>query len=109
MAYETAVKEDGKIHWDNLVDYMGDGSTAVYWLQLAEITGDQKYVTYAKELIDYILTFKKDLPDGTSYWRFFDIHDYFPELPASYICLLNIMKRRKMDRIWILPKQALNF
>ena len=122
VAYETAVKEDGKIHWDNLVDYMGDGSTAVYWLQLAEITGDQKYVTYAKELIDYILTFKKDLPDGTSYWRFFDIHDYFPELPAggffqispmeppvSYICLLNIMKRQKMDRIWILPKQALNF
>lgn len=85
VAYETAVKEDGKIHWDNLVDYMGDGSTAVYWLQLAEITGDQKYVTYAKELIDYILTFKKDLPDGTSYWRFFDIHDYFPELPAGGI------------------------
>ena len=56
VAYETAVKEDGKIHWDNLVDYMGDGSTAVYWLQLAEITGDQKYVTYAKELIVYLLT-----------------------------------------------------
>ena len=85
VAYETAVKEDGKIHWDNLVDYMGDGSTAVYWLQLAEITGDQKYITYAKELIDYILTFKKDLPDGRSYWRFFDIHDYFPELPAGGI------------------------
>lgn len=85
IAYEIAVKEDGKIHWDGLVDYMGDGSTAAYWIYLAGLTGDSKYLTYAKELLDYILTFKTDLPDGTSYWRFLDIHDYFPELPAGGI------------------------
>ena len=84
-AYESAAKEDGYLHWENLVDYMGDGSTAAYWIDLAKITGEKKYLEYAKELIDYILTFKTDLPDGTSYWKFFDIHKYFPELPEGGI------------------------
>ncbi len=85
IAYETAIREDGFLHWENLVDYMGDGSTAAYWIDLAKLTGDQKYLEYAKELIDYILTFKTELPDGTVYWKFFDIHKYFPELPEGGI------------------------
>lgn len=85
LAYETAVKEDGFLHWENLVDYMGDGSTAAYWIDLAKITGDKKYLEYAKELLDYILTFKTELPNGTVYWKFFDIHNYFPELPEGGI------------------------
>ena len=85
IAYETAIKEDGFLHWENLVDYMGDGSTAAYWIDLAKLTGEQKYLEYAKELIDYILTFKTELPDGTVYWKFFDIHKYFPELPEGGI------------------------
>lgn len=85
VAYKTAYKENGLIHWDSLVDYMGDGSTAAYWLYLAKLTGEQKYVEYAKQLLDYILTFKTDLPDGTAYWKFLDIHHYFPELPEGGI------------------------
>lgn len=85
VAYETAIKEDGFLHWENLVDYMGDGSTAAYWIDLANLTGDRKYLEYAKELIDYILTFKTELPDGTVYWKFFDIHKYFSELPEGGI------------------------
>ncbi len=84
-AYEKAVKGNGFLHWEGLVDYMGDGSTAAYWLYLSGITGDTKYISYAKQLLDYILTFQTDLPDGTSYWKFFDIHDYFPELPEGGI------------------------
>ena len=64
---------------------MGDGSTAAYWLYIAQLTDNPIYINYAKKLIDYILTFRTELPDGMVYWRFFDIHDYFPELPAGGI------------------------
>ena len=85
IVYKHAVRENGYIHWEGLVDYMGDGSVIAYWLYLARITGKQKYVDYAKEFLDYIITFKTDNGDGTTYWKFFDIHDYFPELPAGGI------------------------
>ena len=84
-AYENATRENGYIHWEGLVDYMGDGSTIAYWLYLYKITGKQKYIDYAKEFLDYIITFKTDNADGTTYWKFFDIHDYFAELPAGGI------------------------
>lgn len=84
-AYKSATCDDGKLHWENLIDYMGDGSIVAYWLYLSKLTGDNKYVGYAKQVLDYILTFKSDLPDGTSYWKFFDIHNYFPELPEGGI------------------------
>ena len=85
VAYEQAQKIPEGIHWGNLVDYMGDGSTAAYWLYIAQLTDNPIYINYAKKLIDYILTFRTELPDGMVYWRFFDIHDYFPELPAGGI------------------------
>lgn len=81
--YETAVKEENGIHWANLVDYMGDGSTAAYWVYLYKLTGDNKYLEYAKALLDYIITLKTDNEDGSIYWKFFDIHDYFNSLPAG--------------------------
>lgn len=83
--YNQAIKENGIIHWDGFVDYMGDGSAISYWLYLSKITGDKKYIGYAKQLLDYIITFKTDKEDGTAYWKFFDIHNYFPELPEGGI------------------------
>lgn len=85
VVYQQATKANGTFHWEGFVDYMGDGSTVSYWLYLARLTGNQKYVQYAKEFLDYIITLKTDLPDGTVYWKFFDIHDYFGELPSGGI------------------------
>lgn len=84
-AYEQAIHEDGFIHWYGIPDYMGDGSVIAYWLYLYDITKDSKYVFYAKEYLDYIITFHTKKEDGTVYWKFFDIHNYFPELPEGGI------------------------
>ena len=39
-----------------LYDYMGDGSAINYWLFIYDITKDSKYLDYAKQGIDYIIT-----------------------------------------------------
>lgn len=85
VIYEQAIIEDGYIHWYGIPDYMGDGSAIAYWLYLFNITEDKKYVSYAKEYLDYIITFHTKKEDGTVYWKFFDIHNYFPELPEGGI------------------------
>ena len=65
VAYETAVKEDGKIHWDNLVDYMGDGSTAVYWCRAGRNHRRSK-IRYLRQRIDRLYT---DLQKGSAGWH----------------------------------------
>ncbi len=81
--YEYAVKEDGKTHWYGLIDYMGDGSTVAYWIQLAQITGNQKYLAYAKETLDYMISLVVENEDDTVNWNFLEIHNYFPDLPEG--------------------------
>lgn len=81
--YEQAVHEDGTIHWYNLIDYMGDGSTVAYWIYLAEITGEKKYLQYAKEALDYIISLVVNNDDGTVNWNFLEINNYFKNLPSG--------------------------
>lgn len=83
--YDQAVKEQNGLHWESFIDYMGDGSAIAYWIYLARVTGDDSFLSYAKEGVDYILTLKTDCEDGTVYWKFFDMHDYFDEIPAGGI------------------------
>lgn len=81
--YEYAVKENGRAHWYNLIDYMGDGSTVAYWIHLAQITGDNKYLGYARETLDYIISLAVENEDGTVNWNFLEINNYFKNLPAG--------------------------
>ena len=37
-----------RIHWKSLYDYMGDGSVVSYWIRIAQLTGDDTYLSYAK-------------------------------------------------------------
>lgn len=83
--YNQAIKEADGLHWESLIDYMGDGSAIAYWIYLAGVTKDNSFLEYAKEGIDYILTLKTDYEDDTLYWKFFDMHDYFDEIPAGGI------------------------
>lgn len=81
--YKYAVKNEGEVHWYNLIDYMGDGSTILYWIYLSDITGDEKYLSYAKETLDYIISLATVNDDGTVNWNFLEINDYFKNLPAG--------------------------
>lgn len=83
VIYEQAIKENDFIHWEGIPDYMGDGSAIAYWLYLYNLTKDEKYIAYAKQHLDYIITFHTKKDDGTVFWKFFDIHNYFPELPEG--------------------------
>lgn len=83
--YEQATIKPDHFEWGGIPDYMGDGSVVAYWLYLYELTKDEKFIGYAKEYLDYIITFHTEKEDGTVFWKFFDIHNYFPELPEGGI------------------------
>ncbi|MCM1171445.1 MAG: glycoside hydrolase family 88 protein [Clostridium sp.] len=83
--FEQATRKDDHFEWGGIPDYMGDGSIVAYWLYLYKLTKEEKYVEFAKEYLDYIISFHTKKEDGTVFWRFFDIHDYFPELPSGGI------------------------
>ncbi len=81
--YEAASKEADEIHWDGYFDYMGDGGAIAYWLYIAGLTDDKKYVAYAKEGLDSILKLQVKQDDGSVYWKLFDPHEYFKTVPAG--------------------------
>lgn len=83
--YEKAHKDENGIYWNGIYDYMGDGSAINYWLFIYDITKDSKYLDYAKQGIDYIITLKTYEDDKEAYWKFFDMHDYFETIPAGGI------------------------
>lgn len=84
--WEAAVKEaDGTAHWQGTSDYMGDAGALVTWLDLAEVTRDSIYVERAGKVLDYVVSLKKEEEDGTVYWKLFDVHDFFPPVPAGGI------------------------
>lgn len=83
--YERALKDEKGVHWYGFYDYMGDGSAINYWIYLYDITGDKKFLGYAKEGLDYILTLKTYEDDEVIYWKFFDMHDHFESIPAGGI------------------------
>lgn len=82
VVYEFAQKEGGA-HWYNLIDYMGDGSTVAFWIHLADITGDRKYLDYAKETLDYLASQIVENDDGTINWDILEINNYFSNLPKG--------------------------
>ena len=83
--YSQAERTPDGIHWYAIPDYMGDASVIAYWIYLADITGDKKYLSYAKEALDYIVSLHLTDDDGLIYWKFLDLNNYFPELPKGGI------------------------
>lgn len=83
--YRSAKKDENGIHWDGFYDFMGDAGVVIYWLDIAKLTGNSKYITYAGEVLDSILKLKKDYDSESVYWRLFDPAEYFGTLPKGEI------------------------
>lgn len=81
--YQSATKDESGIHWDGFFDLMGDAGAVVYWLQLGEKYGEEKYIQYAKEVLDSILKLGEAYDDEATYWRLFDPSVYFGTLPKG--------------------------
>ena len=81
--YASAVHDESGIHWDGFYDFMGDGGSVIYWLKIAKLSGDDKYIGYAKEVIDSILKLGISYDEEAIYWKLFDPGIYFKELPAG--------------------------
>ena len=83
--YEVAAKDEKGIHWDGYSDFMGDGGAIIFWLLVAEKTGDYQYIHYAGEVLDSILTLGVSADNDSLYWKLFDPHVYFKTVPAGGI------------------------
>lgn len=81
--YDKAIKEGDLIHWKGLYDYMGDGSVALYWIKIFKITGDNKYLDFAKQALESILALRIEDDENTIHWSLLNVHDYFSEVPDS--------------------------
>lgn len=85
--YDQSIKEDTsdglRIHWNGLFDYMGDGSAASYWIRIFKLTGEDKYLSYAKICLDSILSLRIEDDVDTIHWNLLNVHDYFPEVPDN--------------------------
>ena len=85
--FEQSVKEETenglRIHWHGLFDYMGDGSAASYWIRIAKVTGEDKYLSYAKNCLDSILDLRIEDDADTIHWNLLNVHDYFSEVPDN--------------------------
>ena len=53
--YASGTNDENGIHWEGFYDFMGDAGAVIYWLKIADITGDNKFIGYAKEVLDSIL------------------------------------------------------
>lgn len=83
--YDSAIKENGVIHWNGLFDYMGDAGVSEYWLYIYEQTGEKKYLEYAGEVIKVYVNTAIAREDGSVFWNLFDPSGYFTELPKGGI------------------------
>ena len=85
--FEKSIKEETssglRIHWKNLYDYMGDGSAVAYWLRIAKISKDEKYLSYAKTSLDSILDLHIEDDENTIHWHLLNVHNYFQEVPDN--------------------------
>ena len=81
--YASGTKDENGIHWDGFYDFMGDAGAVIYWLKIADITGDNKYIGYAKEVLDSILKLSVNYDNETTYWKLFDPSEYFGSLPKG--------------------------
>jgi len=85
--YEKSIKEETdhglRIHWKGLYDYMGDGSAISYWLRIFKLTGENRYLSYAKTSLDSILDLRIEDDENTIHWHLLNIHDYFSEVPDN--------------------------
>lgn len=81
--YHSATKDETGIHWNGFFDLMGDAGAVIYWLKIAEWTGDKKYIAYAGEVLDSILKLGVSYDDEAKYWKLFDPSVYFGTLPKG--------------------------
>jgi lantibiotic modifying enzyme len=83
--YASAVKDENGLHWQDTCDYMGDGGSVVYWIYLYEQTGEARFLQYAGQGINGILSRKAYEDEQVIYWNLADMHDYFDSIPAGGI------------------------
>jgi len=83
--YALATKDEAGTHWNGYFDFMGDGGAVLYFLLVAEITSDSRYVKYAGEVLDSILKLSVDYGKDSIYWKLFDPHEFFKSVPAGGI------------------------
>lgn len=83
--YSKATKEDGKISWNGLYDYMGNGSAVTYWIYVYNETSEARFLDHAKLSIDSILDLRIEDSEDTIHWHLLNVHDYFKEVPDNGI------------------------
>ena len=83
--YALATKDEAGTHWNGYFDFIGDGGAVLYFLLVAEITSDSRYVKYAGEVLDSILKLSVDYGKDSIYWKLFDPHEFFKSVPAGGI------------------------
>lgn len=81
--YNSGTKDEMGIHWDGFYDFMGDAGAVIYWIQIADLTGNKKYIEYAKEVLDSILKLGVSFDEEANYWKLFDPAEYFGTLPKG--------------------------
>ena len=81
--YRSATHDESGIHWDGFFDLMGDAGVVLFWLEIAQKTGEVKYLKYSKEVLDSILKLGVVYDEETTYWKLFDPAVYFGSLPKG--------------------------
>ncbi len=70
---EAGIEEDGKIHWSDARDIVGDAGGIVYLLQVYQQTKDKKYLETAVKAGEYIEQFARRGKHGGTYYYLYDL------------------------------------
>lgn len=69
----AGIEKDGKIHWSDARDIVGDAGGIVYLLQVYKQTGDKKYLETAIKAGEYIEDFAFPAKTGGNYYYLYDL------------------------------------
>lgn len=69
----AAIEENGKIHWSDARDIVGDAGGIVYLLQVYKQTGDNKYLESAIKAGEYIEDYAFEAKNGGTYYYLYDL------------------------------------
>lgn len=69
----AGIEKDGKIHWSDARDIVGDAGGIVYLLQVYKQTGDKKYLETAIKAGEYIEDFAFPAKTGGTYYYLYDL------------------------------------
>lgn len=70
---EAGIEENGKIHWSDARDIVGDAGGIVYLLQVYQQTGDKKYLEVAIKAGEYIEDYAYPAKNGGTYYYLYDL------------------------------------